>query len=56
MPFKCVIPNSRFFMVIFYMAIVVIFMYIALTMYNLVWLVDKRVSRLQRILFGMYRR
>ena len=54
--FKCIIPNSRFFWVVYFLACANIFTYICLTSYNLVWLVHPKVSKLQRILFSMYRR
>ena len=51
-PFNCVIPNHRFFMVIYIMAVVMLFCYFLLTTYNLLWLMHPKVPRLERILSG----
>ncbi len=42
--------------VTYFLALILIFVYIILTTYNLVWLVHPKVCRLGRILRGMYRR
>ena len=55
-PFKCIIPNSKFFWVIYSLALMLIILYVACTAYNLIWIVHPRVGKLDRVLAGCRRR
>lgn len=54
-PFRCVIPNSRFFWMTYFLAMTMISFYIACTMYNLLWIVHPKVGKLDRFLTGCNR-
>jgi hypothetical protein len=51
-PFKCLIPNSKFFLVVYTLAITLIFAYVACTLYCLAWLLHRNVAKLEKVLSG----
>lgn len=55
-PFTCIIPNSNFFVVVYFLSLALILGYITMTSYNLLWLVHPRVGKLESVLSGCPRR
>jgi len=53
--FECVVPNSKFFFIIFCFSVLNLFGYLVCTIYNLVWILIPRMNKLRHLLVGCKR-